>query len=128
MMGWVLGVTALGVAAANLVVYRRKMEALRVPLRPRGPQALMAAAGAAGVLALGLAPGVLGGLAAVTTLLLAVLFLLLTATSGLPQPGRVLAVGRPAPEFAGLDADGHEFRLSERRGSRVLLKFFRGGW
>jgi AhpC/TSA family len=88
----------------------------------------MAAAGAAGVLALGLAPGVLGGLAAVTTLLLAVLFLLLTATSGLPQPGRVLAVGRPAPEFAGLDADGHEFRLSERRGSRVLLKFFRGGW
>jgi peroxiredoxin len=37
-------------------------------------------------------------------------------------------VGRPAPDFRGRDADGNEFRLAGRAGSRLVLKFFRGTW
>jgi cytochrome oxidase Cu insertion factor (SCO1/SenC/PrrC family) len=41
--------------------------------------------------------------------------------------GRV-AVGSKAPDFTLEDADGGRRTLSEFRGKRVVLVFFRGGW
>ncbi|OGG46442.1 MAG: hypothetical protein A3F84_08605 [Candidatus Handelsmanbacteria bacterium RIFCSPLOWO2_12_FULL_64_10] len=41
--------------------------------------------------------------------------------------GRV-AVGSKAPDFTLEDADGGRHALSEFRGKRVVLVFFRGGW
>jgi len=39
------------------------------------------------------------------------------------REGRVLALGRPAPEFEGTDLDGRPFRLADQRGKVVLLDF-----
>jgi cytochrome oxidase Cu insertion factor (SCO1/SenC/PrrC family) len=72
--------------------------------------------------------GVIGSIAAGLAVLLAGLFLLLTFTSGLPHQRPAVAVGDWAPDFAAVDADGIAFRLSQLRGSPVLLKFYRGHW
>ena len=40
---------------------------------------------------------------------------------------RELAVGRPAPDIEGEDADGHRFKLSDYRGKVVVLTFS-GNW
>ena len=39
-----------------------------------------------------------------------------------------VAVGHKAPDFTLEDADGGRHALSEFRGKRVVLVFFRGGW
>jgi cytochrome oxidase Cu insertion factor (SCO1/SenC/PrrC family) len=38
-----------------------------------------------------------------------------------------LAIGKPAPEIAGEDIDGKQFKLSDYRGKVVLLDFW-GHW
>jgi len=53
---------------------------------------------------------------------------LLTFMSRLPRQRASVDVGRPAPGFRGLDANGQPFQLAQLRGSRVLLKFYRGTW
>ena len=83
------------------------------------------------VLAVGaffLHPGLLGYVLGAVALVLAALFLLGTFTSGLPSQRPAIAVGALAPDFEAQDADGNYFRLSDLRGSRVLLKFYRGYW
>jgi peroxiredoxin len=42
------------------------------------------------------------------------------------RPFPLLQVGAPAPDALLLDRDGHEYRLSEFRGHRVLVAFFCG--
>lgn len=39
-----------------------------------------------------------------------------------------VAVGRKAPDFVLLDADGARHALSQFRGKQVVLVFFRGAW
>jgi peroxiredoxin len=56
------------------------------------------------------------------------MFLLATATSGLPKKNPAVSVGATAPDFTATDADGREFRLSDLRGRPVLMKFYRGYW
>jgi thiol-disulfide isomerase/thioredoxin len=46
-----------------------------------------------------------------------------TVAAGYLHELRDLAVGRPAPEIEGVDLDGRRFRLSEYRGSVVVLDF-----
>ncbi|MEO6119377.1 MAG: peroxiredoxin family protein [Terriglobales bacterium] len=36
--------------------------------------------------------------------------------------------GKPAPDFVLKDQDGKDFRLSEQKGSKVLIVFYRGHW
>ena len=36
--------------------------------------------------------------------------------------------GQPAPDFVLKDQDGKDFRLSDQRGSKVLIVFYRGHW
>jgi hypothetical protein len=119
---------ALLVAAGTLAWYAPKIKNVAAPLRPWREQALMGLAlllaGGAGLLH----PGVIGYLSGGIAVLLAGLFLLLTLTSGLPDQPPAVAVGGPAPDFSAVDASGQAFRLSELRGSPVLLKFFRGHW
>jgi peroxiredoxin len=117
-------VTTFGTVA----LYYPKMKNNRAALRPRFEQTLM---GLALVLAFagfllhpGIAGYILGGLSVVP----AALFLLATSTSGLPDQKLAASVGSKTPDFAAVDADGQEFRLSEHAGSAILLKFYRGYW
>ena len=45
-----------------------------------------------------------------------------------PKPQVASASGQIAPDFNLKDQDGNDFRLSEQRGHRVLLFFYRGYW
>lgn len=46
----------------------------------------------------------------------------------LPKPQGTFAEGQPAPDFTLNDQDGHPFRLSDQRGSGIVLVFYRGYW
>jgi hypothetical protein len=126
--GTLLALAALLVVAGTLAWYYPKIQNVTAPLRPWREQTLM---GLALLLAGGatfLHPGVFGYLTGGLAVLLAGLFLLLTFTSGLPDQPPPFAVGDVAPDFSAYDAEGRAFRLSQLRGSPVLLKFFRGHW
>jgi len=126
--GTTLAFVALLTACGTLAWYYPKIKNVTAPLRPWREQALM---GLALLLAGGasfLHPGVIGYLIGGLAAILAGLFLLLTFTSGLPHQPPAVAIGGEAPDFRAFDAEGNEFRLSQLRGSPVLLKFFRGHW
>lgn len=46
----------------------------------------------------------------------------------LPKPQSFFADLQPAPDFTLNDQDGRPFTLSNLRGSRVVLVFYRGYW
>jgi cytochrome oxidase Cu insertion factor (SCO1/SenC/PrrC family) len=46
----------------------------------------------------------------------------------LPKPQSSFADLQPAPDFTLNDQDGQPFTLSNLRGSRVVLVFYRGYW
>ncbi len=46
----------------------------------------------------------------------------------LGKPQITSNVGKPAPDFVLKDQDGKDFRLSEQKGSKVLIVFYRGYW
>ena len=46
----------------------------------------------------------------------------------LAKPQVASNAGKPAPDFVLKDQDGKDFRLSEHRGSKVLIVFYRGHW
>jgi peroxiredoxin len=126
--GMILAALSLATAAGNLATYYPKMTSNRATLRPRREQALMALALLLALAAFFLHPGVAGYVLAAIAVLPASLFLLGTFTSGLPRQQPAVAVDALAPDFSAIDADGEEFRLSNLRGSPVLLKFYRGYW
>jgi peroxiredoxin len=126
--GLVLSVASFATVAGNFAWYYPKMTANAAPLKPRVAQVLMAAALAVAIASFFLRPGIVGAVIGALPILPATLFLLGTFTSGLPRQIPTVSVGSPAPDFAGTDADGDPFRLSERRGTPVLLKFYRGYW
>jgi len=125
-----LALTSLSIVAAfgNIAFYYPKMMGNRVALRPRLEQSVMMLAlllaGAGFFLQPGLLGYVLGGIAIVP----AGLFLFATAKSGLDHQQPAMAVAEMAPDFSATRADGTELRLSDLRGSPVLLKFYRGYW
>jgi cytochrome oxidase Cu insertion factor (SCO1/SenC/PrrC family) len=45
-----------------------------------------------------------------------------------PEPQVASATGKPAPDLSLKDHNGAAFRLSEQKGSWVLLYFYRGYW
>lgn len=121
------GLAAL-TTAGNLAAYYPKMMGNRATLKPRGEQAVMAAAIVFAVAAFASHPGLIGGVVAALASLPAALFLLATFTSGLPTQPSPVAVGTMAPDFEVRDARGGVVRLSDFRGTPVLLKFYRGYW
>jgi hypothetical protein len=127
-VGTILALAALLTVVGTLAWYYPKMMNVSAPLRPWREQALMAAAllmaGSAGFLHAGIFGYISASLAAV----LATLFLLVTLTSGMPDQHVAVSVGSRAPDFRAFDAHGNSFRLSDLRGSPVLVKFFRGHW
>jgi cytochrome oxidase Cu insertion factor (SCO1/SenC/PrrC family) len=64
----------------------------------------------------------------ITAIVLAVGAGLLVWKMALPKPQSQFADGQPAPDFTLNDQDGHPFTLSNLRGSRVVLVFYRGYW
>jgi hypothetical protein len=126
--GTLLAVSALVAVVSNLAWYQRKVTTVTAPLRPWREQAIMGLAIFLAGSAFSMRPGVIGYVSGGIAVLLAPLFVLLTFTSGLPQQRPGVVVGGFAPDFCASDADGKEFRLSNLRGSPVLLKFFRGHW
>jgi hypothetical protein len=59
---------------------------------------------------------------------LAVLFLYLSSTGAQRVGGEMIEVGSSLPIFTALDDSGATFDAASLKGSRVLLKFFRGHW
>jgi peroxiredoxin len=127
-MGTILTALSLVTAAGNLATYHPKMTANHATLRPRREQALMILALALAVAGFVLGPGIPGYVVGGIAIVPALLFLLATFTSGLPNQKLAIEVGAPAPDFSLVDADGQPFRLSTLTGSPVLLKFYRGYW
>jgi cytochrome oxidase Cu insertion factor (SCO1/SenC/PrrC family) len=68
------------------------------------------------------------------SVLLVVVFLLaaggafLAYKMRLPKPQGSFAEAQLAPDFTLNDQDGHPFKLSDQRGSELLLIFYRGYW
>jgi peroxiredoxin len=124
----ILAALSLLTAAGNLASYYPKMKSNRATLRPRREQAFMVLALLLVVAAFFLHPGIIGYVLGAIAVVPASLFLLGTFTSGLPSQQPAVAVDALSPDFSGLDADGEEFRLSNLRGSPILLKFYRGYW
>ncbi len=52
----------------------------------------------------------------------------LAQSGSYPKPQIPEATGKPAPDFSLKDQNGATFRLSEQRGTWVLLYFYRGYW
>ncbi len=126
--GALLAVSALVVVISNLAWYQRKVTTVTAPLRAWREQAIMGLVMFLAGSAFFLHPGVIGSVGGGIAVFLASLFVVLTFTSGLPQQRPAVVVGDFAPDFRASDGDGKEFRLSNLRGSPVLLKFFRGHW
>jgi peroxiredoxin len=126
--GTPLAALAMVVVGAAMLSYVSKMRKNRAPLRPVGEQVIASAAILMATTAFWLNPGILGGLVAVVAIVPAGLFLLTLRTSGEPAQPPNMHIGQPAPDFRGVDAGGHPFRLADLRGQAVLLKFFRGAW
>jgi cytochrome oxidase Cu insertion factor (SCO1/SenC/PrrC family) len=55
-------------------------------------------------------------------------FFLFSTLERIPEDVNAPAVGSPAPDFALPDQQGRETRLSDLRGSPVVLVFYRGHW
>lgn len=126
--GLTLTSLSLAAAAGNIATYYPKMMSNHATLRPRREQAFMVLALALAVAGFLMHPGLVGYIAGGLAIVPASLFLLGTSTSGLPQKRPAVAVGDMAPDFVATNAEGKQFRLSDLRGSAVLLKVFRGYW
>ncbi len=128
MSGLVFALFALALVSTMGMLWYRRIQAVAIPER-RLPWVVTASAGLGlALLALVNGPGVVGGLAAGLSGLVAALFLLTSAIG--PQKGGsgVLRVGEPLPDFTAPDDSGEPFALSSLSGRPVLLKFFRGHW
>jgi hypothetical protein len=71
-----------------------------------------------------LVPGLLLGASLVVTGWFAAVLYVVTTVPATPGP----AIGRPAPEFAASDQQGHTRNLADFRGAPLLLVFYRGHW
>lgn len=125
-----LALTAASVLAVvgNLATHYPKIKSNRAPLRPRREQAMMLLALSLAASGFFLQPGIVGYLLGGVAVILAVMFLVATATSDLPKKKLNVSVGTIAPDFTATDATGRELRLSDLRRRLVLLKFYRGFW
>jgi cytochrome oxidase Cu insertion factor (SCO1/SenC/PrrC family) len=64
----------------------------------------------------------------IAAVVLAAAALFVAAEMRLPKPQGTFADGQPSPDFTLNDQDGHPFRLSDQRGTPVVLIFYRGYW
>jgi peroxiredoxin len=123
-----LSILSLGSTAIAIARYRPKMKRNIGPLHPRFEQSMMVAAIGFALATFVSGPHVAAIIIAIMGALPALLFLVATETSGLPAILPALAMGTRAPDFAALDSSGGEVRLSDLRGSPLLVKFYRGYW
>jgi peroxiredoxin len=123
-----LSILSLGSTAIAIARYRPKMKRNIGPLHPRFEQSMMVAAIGFALATFVSGPHVAAIIIAIMGALPALLFLVATETSGLPAIQPALATGTRAPDFAALDSNGGEVRLSDLQGSPLLLKFYRGYW
>jgi peroxiredoxin len=126
--GLALAAASLLAVIGNLATHYPKIKNNHAPLRPRREQAVMALALLLAICGFLLQPGIAGYLLGGVAGILAFMFLLATATSGLPQRKPDVSVGTTAPDFVATDANGREFQLSDLHGQPVLMKFYRGYW
>ena len=126
--GLILAGLSLLTGAGTIATYYPKMKRNQATLRPRRQQVQMVLTLLLAISAFSLQPGIVGYVIGALAIIPAALFLLGTSTSGLPKLQAAVSVGAIAPDFSAVDADGRAFRLSDLRGSPVLLKFFRGYW
>jgi peroxiredoxin len=126
--GLALTAASLLATLGNLATHYPKIKSNHAPLRPRREQALMVVALLLAGSGFFLQPGIVGYMLGGVAAILAVMFLVATATSDLPKKKLSVGVGAVAPDFTATDASGREFRLSDLRNRPVLLKFYRGFW
>lgn len=125
---FVLSIGAAGSVASAIAIYQPKVHRNAAPLHPRVEQSLMVGALSLAIASLIAGPTMGSAIISVLAMLPASLFLLGTTKSRLPSQTPNLSVGRNAPDFTVVDAEGEPVRLSNLRGTPVLLKFYRGFW
>jgi peroxiredoxin len=126
------GTTSGLIGAAILVVAgTRWMQLTYRAQLPKNATAYVVACSLAAALGLGafvLGTGVLGGVAAVASMLGGLAFVALFSASGQRRLPPAVAVGDPIIDFTARDDDDRPFDLASLRGRPFLLKFFRGHW
>ncbi|MAE93895.1 MAG: hypothetical protein CL910_04480 [Deltaproteobacteria bacterium] len=123
-----LCVGGVALAAASLVLWFRRLNQVALEGRRSLPLAMLGVAGLLSLAALVQGPGLLLGAVSGLTLLASAGFLFLAVLAPQSKQAPVVPVGQPIPDFAALDENGQEFRLSSLVGKPILLKFFRGHW
>lgn len=120
-----LGAASLVLILATLARWFQR--AWRVDL-PRIPSVFQALTGVALVLGVAALVQNAGDGFAMWGIGLSVVFLYLSFTGGQRTATAMIEVGDAIPEFRAIDDSGSPFDSASLKGSRVLLKFFRGHW
>jgi peroxiredoxin len=126
--GLILNALAFAAAGGNIALHYPKITGNRASLKPRREQAVMILALLLVATGFFLDPGIVGVALGVLAIIPAGLFLLGSTRSWLDDQKPAVAIGDLAPDFTAADASGQPVRLSNFRGSPVLLKFYRGVW
>lgn len=120
-----LGIASLLIVLATAMRWLQLAWRVNIPRDPTVFQLLWGIGLTVGLVALYL--GASTGFA-VTAIVIGLLLLFLSFTGEQRIEGHTVNVGDSIPSFSGVDETGTPLEGKSLRGSRVLLKFFRGHW
>jgi hypothetical protein len=127
-VGTTLGVLALVVAAATVVLWFRRIGQVDIPEDRTTYVVFFLSAAALGVGAFVARVRWFGGVAAVLAIVIGSFFPFTVAISRQEVAANAIRVGDSIPVFSALDENGKVFESATFAGKPVLIKFFRGHW
>ncbi len=127
-VGTTLGVLALVVAAATVVLWFRRIGEVDIPEDRTTYVIFFLSAVALGVGAFVAGARWFGGVAAVLAIVIGSFFPFTVAISRQEVAANAIRVGGSIPVFSALDENGEVFESATLAGKPALIKFFRGHW
>ena len=127
-VGTTLGVLALVVAAATVVLWFRRIGEVDLPEDRTTYVIFFLSAVALGVGAFVAGARWFGGVAAVLAIVIGSFFPFTVAISRQEVAANAIRVGDSIPVFSALDENGEVFESATLAGKPALIKFFRGHW
>ena len=127
-VGTTLGVLALVVAAATVVLWFRRIGEVDIPEDRTTYVIFFLSAVALGVGAFVAGARWFGGVAAVLAIVIGSFFPFTIAISRQEVAANAIRVGDSIPVFSALDENGETFESKTLAGKPALIKFFRGHW
>ena len=127
-VGTTLGVLALAVAAATVVLWFRRIGQVDIPEDRTTYVIFFLSAVALGVGAFVAGARWFGGVAAVLAIVIGSFFPFTIAISRQEVAANAIRVGDSIPVFSALDENGETFESKTLAGKPALIKFFRGHW